>query len=139
MDIAYAYSKSGMNSTAIDVDSYVHASALHTTVAFAVFVGFFAIWFQRSSATTYKMKTNTTAASKTKTINYKEEVYSRSKVEDEDYDVIVIGSGIGGLTAASLLAQHGKRVLVVEQHYKAGGACHTFEKEGYRFATGKGY
>ena len=133
MDISYAYSKSGMNSTAIDIGSYIHTSALNTTVAFALFVGFFALWFQRSSTTTGK-KTKTVAS---KTINYKEELYSRNKVEDEDYDVIVIGSGIGGLTVASLLAQHDKRVLVLEQHYKAGGACHTFEKDGYRFATGK--
>ena len=38
-----------------------------------------------------------------------------------DYDVIVIGSGIGGLCTAALLAKHaGKRVLVLEQHYTAG-------------------
>ncbi|MBD0344626.1 MAG: NAD(P)-binding protein, partial [Coleofasciculus sp. Co-bin14] len=36
------------------------------------------------------------------------------------YDAIVIGSGIGGLTAAALLARYGKRVLVCESHAIAG-------------------
>lgn len=61
-----------------------------------------------------------------------------SKVQDEQpYDAIVIGSGVGGLTAASFLAQEGQRVLVLEQHQIAGGCCHTFELGGYRFGTGE--
>jgi phytoene dehydrogenase-like protein len=39
------------------------------------------------------------------------------------HDVIVVGAGIGGLTAAALLADRGLRVLVLEQHYLAGGFC----------------
>ena len=60
-------------------------------------------------------------------------------VENEKFDSIVIGSGIGGLTTASLLANHGQKVLVLEQHHTAGGACHTFESKGYVFGTGLHY
>jgi cation diffusion facilitator CzcD-associated flavoprotein CzcO len=55
------------------------------------------------------------------------------------WDTIVIGSGIGGLATASLLAQSGKTVLVLEQHWAAGGCMHTFESNGYRFGTGIHY
>lgn len=45
------------------------------------------------------------------------------------YDAIVIGSGLGGLTAAVGLAKFGgKRVLVLEQHYTAGGFTHAFRR-----------
>jgi phytoene dehydrogenase-like protein len=49
------------------------------------------------------------------------------------YDVVVIGSGIGGLIAANLLARDGARVLLVEQHYMTGGYCSTFRRGGYTF------
>jgi all-trans-retinol 13,14-reductase len=53
--------------------------------------------------------------------------------EDSHYDAIVIGSGIGGLTAASILATYRrKRVLVLEQHMVAGGFTHEFKRPGDR-------
>jgi all-trans-retinol 13,14-reductase len=56
------------------------------------------------------------------------------------WDAIVIGSGLGGLTAASLLARHAhKRVLVLERHYTAGGFTHTFHRPGYEWDVGVHY
>ncbi|WP_156499748.1 NAD(P)-binding protein, partial [Oleiphilus sp. HI0061] len=46
--------------------------------------------------------------------------YRKNKADDH-YDVIVIGSGIGGLANAALLSKLGKKVCVLEQHYTAGG------------------
>ena len=63
------------------------------------------------------------------------DVYSRKKLP-KNVDVIIIGSGISGLTLGALLARCGRRVLVLEQHYIAGGATHTFEEKGYEFDTG---
>lgn len=55
----------------------------------------------------------------------------------EKLDAIVIGSGIGGLGLAVLLAKVGKRVLVLEQHDRAGGCCHTFTEKGFEFDVGE--
>ncbi len=52
------------------------------------------------------------------------------------YDVIVIGSGIGGMTCAALLAKTGRRVLVLEQHYVPGGYTHTFSRKGWTWDVG---
>jgi phytoene dehydrogenase-like protein len=56
-----------------------------------------------------------------------------------DVDVVVIGSGAGGMTAAVTLANAGKRVLVVEQHELPGGWCHSFNLGKYRFSPGVHY
>jgi all-trans-retinol 13,14-reductase len=59
---------------------------------------------------------------------------------DDSWDVIVIGSGIGGLSAAALLSIYGrKRVLVLERHYVTGGYTHVFQRHGYEFDVGLHY
>jgi phytoene dehydrogenase-like protein len=49
------------------------------------------------------------------------------------YDAIVIGTGIGGLMCANLLAREGLDVLLIEQHYMVGGYCSMFRRKGYTF------
>lgn len=51
-------------------------------------------------------------------------------------EVVIIGSGIGGLSCAALLARYGIDVTVVESHSIAGGAAHAFESNGYKFESG---
>ena len=59
---------------------------------------------------------------------------------DDSFDAIVVGSGIGGLGAAALLAKYGKkRVLVLERHYAIGGFTHTFHRPGYEWDVGVHY
>jgi all-trans-retinol 13,14-reductase len=52
------------------------------------------------------------------------------------WDAIVIGSGMGGMTAAAMLAKMGQRVLVLEQHYVPGGFTHMFDRPGYTWDVG---
>ena len=50
--------------------------------------------------------------------------------------VVVIGSGIGGLSCACMLAKYGKPVVVLESHEHAGGCAHSFERGGFTFDSG---
>ena len=53
-------------------------------------------------------------------------------MERTDWDAIVVGSGLGGLTAAAYLATNGLRTLVLEHHYVAGGNAHVFRRKALR-------
>jgi prolycopene isomerase len=53
-----------------------------------------------------------------------------------DTDVIVVGAGIGGLSAAGLLAKSGLRVLVIERNYMPGGACGAIRRDGVTYDMG---
>lgn len=56
-----------------------------------------------------------------------------------NYDAVVIGSGIGGLTTAALLSDLGWKVCVLEQHYTAGGYTHSYDRDGYEWDVGVHY
>ena len=59
--------------------------------------------------------------------------------QDEHADVIVVGAGAGGLTAAAYLAALGRRVVVVDRQPVAGGNTSVFTHEGYEFDIGLHY
>ena len=63
----------------------------------------------------------------------------RHEYANEKYDVIIIGSGMSGLTAGVLLANHGKKVLILEKHFKVGGWTHTFRRANYEWDVGIHY
>jgi len=64
--------------------------------------------------------------------------YSKEKLQ-EKYDAIIIGSGISGLCSAALLCMEGKKVLVLEKHFKIGGYTHTFKRQNYEWDVGIHY
>ncbi len=53
-----------------------------------------------------------------------------------DYDAVVIGAGLGGLSAAAILAKNGLKTLVCENTERVGGCCSSFEEGGYTFDIG---
>ncbi len=57
-------------------------------------------------------------------------------IPDGPWDAIVIGSGMGGMSGAALLAKLGKRILVLERHAIPGGFTQTFKRPGYRWDVG---
>ncbi len=57
----------------------------------------------------------------------------------EKYDIIIIGSGLGGLTCGCILSQRGYRVCVLEQHIQIGGCLQDFKRKGKLFDTGMHY
>jgi len=64
--------------------------------------------------------------------------YDRKSIKGK-YDVAIIGSGLGGLSAAVLLAKAGKRVIVLERHFRPGGFTHVFKRKKYEWDVGVHY
>ena len=65
--------------------------------------------------------------------------YKRTPKLATQYDAIIIGSGMGSLTTAAILAKEGQKVLVLERHYTAGGFTHVFKRKGYEWDVGIHY
>ena len=51
-------------------------------------------------------------------------------------DIVIIGSGLGGLSCGAILAKYGYDVIICESHNIAGGAAHAFEYQGFKFDSG---
>ena len=58
---------------------------------------------------------------------------------DTNYDVIVIGGGVSGLSTAATLSKAGKKVLVLEQNFILGGGASTFNVNGVDSEIGDGF
>jgi phytoene dehydrogenase-like protein len=59
-----------------------------------------------------------------------------STVSEKCTDIVVVGSGVGGLSCAALLARYGFEVIVCESHSIPGGAAHAFERNSFKFDSG---
>ena len=65
--------------------------------------------------------------------------YKKSPKLATSYDAILIGSGIGCLCTGALLSKTGKKVLLLERHYTAGGFTHVFKRKGFEWDVGIHY
>jgi len=65
--------------------------------------------------------------------------YKKNPTLAEQYDTIIIGSGMGSLTTAAILAKEGQKVLILERHYTAGGFTHVFKRKGFEWDVGIHY
>lgn len=59
--------------------------------------------------------------------------------ERDNWDVIVIGSGMGGMAAGAALSRVGNKVLLLEQHQTLGGLTHSFSRDGFTWDVGIHY
>jgi len=74
-----------------------------------------------------------------KNIKFQRASHFRPEAVPKRIDTIVIGSGPGACTCANLLAQRGKKVLMLEQHTVTGGGTHSFQQNGCEWDTGLHY
>ena len=65
--------------------------------------------------------------------------YKKKPTLSSNYDTIIIGSGMGSLTTAAILAKEGQKVLILERHYTAAGFTHIFKRKGFEWDVGIHY
>lgn len=63
-------------------------------------------------------------------------IFQKDVAQTEEYDAIVIGSGIGGLVTATQLAVRGARIILLEKYVVPGGSSSYFLRDGYTFDVG---
>src|SRR5574341_1519039 len=56
-----------------------------------------------------------------------------TQANNDKYDAVIIGAGMGGLVCGCYLAKAGMKVLIAEQHHKPGGYCTSFKRQGFTF------
>ncbi|EJK54540.1 hypothetical protein THAOC_25822 [Thalassiosira oceanica] len=63
-----------------------------------------------------------------------------TNTDNEEWDVVVIGAGVGGLCAAAMCQRYGMKTLCLEAHEHAGGVAHSFERRAkagtFKFDSG---
>lgn len=64
------------------------------------------------------------------------DVSRRASAGGNDFDVVVIGTGMGGSAAGAIAALNGLKTLIVEKNPRPGGSCSYYEKDGFRIDTG---
>ncbi len=61
------------------------------------------------------------------------------EISKKHFDVVIIGSGLGGMVCGTILSKEGKRVCIIEKNEQIGGSLQTFRREGVTFDTGVHY
>jgi phytoene dehydrogenase-like protein len=69
-------------------------------------------------------------------IPYLAGIYKIMMDNTNKYDIVIIGAGLGGLTAGAKLAKEGRKVLVIEQHNRPGGCATTFRRGDFTLEVG---
>ena len=102
-----------------------------------IFIYFFIIYFFYYLYNKFHEKISTVSNKNINLENYTDK-YSKNKIP-KDINTIIIGSGISGLVTGGLLSLVGKKVLVLEKHYLAGGCLHSFIYNNVEHETGVHY